>query len=108
MRQWVLIARHLLSKRQRLLHSTRSVVELDNWPACTTTPMMFIEYGYFAVTVTSLPGVQLELTLTVRSLCLRSAAEARTCATAAPTGSPASRETAALRAPARTESVSVR
>src|SRR5207244_5191823 len=89
------------------LHSTRSVVELEMRPDFTTKPRRLIAYGYVALTVTSAAGCHVEVTVTFRSLCLRSLAEARTSAATAPAGFCCSRPTAPLRAPARVASTLV-
>src|SRR5271169_4367724 len=81
-------------------HSTRSVVLEVKLPAVTTQPSRLIEYGYVAVTVTSVPAAQAEFTVTLRFDWLRSAADVRTAVVAAPVGSASFRETAAMRAPA--------
>src|SRR5262245_61620442 len=88
-------------------HSTRSVVEALRVPDLTTTPRRLMSYGYVAVTVTSDPWTQVELTVTPSLPGLRSAAERRTRSMTTAWGLARSRLAAPCRPPARTEAVSV-
>src|SRR5262245_59110068 len=90
-------------------YSTRSVVVAVMVPEATTTPMMFTDHGYEALTVTSDPCAQLEVTLTESFPWLRSAAEFLTAFVVAVVafGLHPLRQTAPFRAPARAASVSV-
>lgn len=77
---------------------------VERWIGTARTALVFA-LGHAGATLLTAAGLWLAIRYEV---CLRSEADERTCETAAATGSLASRETAALRAPARTESVRVR
>src|SRR5206468_10351948 len=89
-------------------HSTLSVVVLVISPDLTTRPSRLMSYGYEALTVTSVPGAQgFEVTSTCRYSLSSPLADCSTASWVTQTGHGWWRDTAALRAPARTASVSV-